>query len=1035
MSLSDISIDRPVFAWMLMAALIVFGGLCFRDLGVSQMPDVDFPVLNISAVWDGAAPEIMEAEIVDRLEQSIISVEGIRDIISSIRQGQANITVEFNINRNVDAALQELQSAIARVRLPNDVDPPTIRKNNPDDQPIVWVGVSSTEKSLRDLITYVDLYLTDEFQILPGVGEIILSGFTERNLRVWVDNEKIKKYELTMTDVQDAIREGHIESAAGIIENSKQELNLRMMGEGATPEEIGDILILRRGGRPIYDSTIRLKDVAEIEDGLNDIRRISRVNGVPGIGIGIKKQRGANAVEVGKQVKAKMADLATKLPADMKLNLNFDSTKFVEDSIQETEFTLLLSALATALVCWLFLGSWVSTLNILMSIPTSIIGTFIVISFMGFTLNFFTILGLALAIGIVVDDAIMVLENIYRHRDMGKDRVQAARDGAREITFAAIAASVAVIAIFLPVAFMKGIIGKFFFQFGITISAAVALSLLEAVTLTPMRCSQMLESADHKGRFVRMLNSLFEGLARIYGRALRVALNMRWIVILVSLCIFAGSVYLSKALRKEFIPAQDQSLFLMRVQTPLGSSLQFTSDELVKVEEYIKKRPEVLRYFLAVGGFGGGEVNTGMVFLTLKEPGDRNFSQAALMTQFRDDIMKLSDLKVFAQDLSMRGFTAQRGFPIEFNLRGPDWTKLNDKSSEIINRLKSEGLITDVDTDFKLGMPEVQVKPLRDQAAASGVDVQNLVDTVSAAIGGVREGKFTNDGRRYDVRLRLKTSERIKPEDILALQVRNAHGELVPISNFITVETAQTLQTITRRNRQRSVSVFANVGPGKSQAAVLDRIQEVGKELLPPGYSIFLGGSAQTFIESFQSLNYVLLLGIIVAYMVLASQFNSFIHPFTVLLALPFSLTGAFAALYLSNQSINLYSMIGLILLMGIVKKNSILLVEFTNHKRDVEHLPVREAILEAAPVRLRPILMTSLACIAAAVPPALAIGPGAESRVPMSIAVLGGVCVSTFFTLFVIPCAYSLLARLERGKRTQVAGSIGHSIKAALAD
>ena len=1019
MTLSDISIDRPVFAWMLMAALIVFGWISFRELGVSQMPDVDFPVLNISATWEGAAPEIMEAEIVDRIEQSIISVEGIRDIISNIRQGQANITVEFNINRNIDAALQELQSAIARVRLPNDVDPPTIRKNNPDDQPIVWVGVSSTEKSLRELITYVDLYLKDQFQILPGVGEIILSGFTERNLRVWVDNEKIKKFELSMTDVQEAIREGHIESAAGIIENSKQELNLRMMGEGATPQEVGDILILRRGGRPIFGSTIRLKDVADVEDGLNDIRRISRVNGIPGVGIGIKKQRGANAVEVGKVVKAKMEELSSKLPPDLKLNLNFDSTKFIEESIQETEFTLLLSALATALVCWLFLGSWVSTFNILLSIPTSIIGTFIVINFMGFTLNFFTILGLALAIGIVVDDAIMVLENIYRHRDMNKDRVQAARDGAREITFAAVAASVAVIAIFLPVAFMKGIIGKFFFQFGITISAAVALSLLEAITLTPMRCSQMLEAGHSQGRFVQLLNRIFEGLAKIYGAALKRALNWRWSVIFLSFAIFAGSLYLVKELRKEFIPAQDQSLFLMRVQTPLGSSLQFTSDELVKVEQYIKTRPEVQRYFLAVGGFGGGEVNTGMVFVTLQPRSERKFTQAELMTQFRDDIGKLSNLKVFAQDLSMRGFTAQRGFPIEFNLRGPDWKMLNDQSSLIIEQLKNEGLITDVDTDFKLGMPEVRVKPLRDQAAASGVDIQNLVDTVSAAIGGVREGKFTNDGRRYDVRLRLKTSERIKPEDILALQVRNAHGELVPISNFVTVETVETLQTITRRNRQRSVSVFANVGTGKSQAAVLSRIEEVGKATLPAGYQVFLGGSAQTFIESFESLNYVLLLGIIVAYMVLASQFNSFIHPLTVLLALPFSLTGAIAGLYLSAQSLNLYSMIGIILLMGIVKKNSILLVEFTNHKRDHEGLAVRQAILEAAPVRLRPILMTSLACISAAIPPALALGPGAESRVPMSIAVLGGVCVSTFFTLFVVPCAYSLFANLERGTRS----------------
>lgn len=1015
MTLSDISIRRPVFAWMLMAGLIIFGLISFRGLGVSQMPDVDFPVLNIGVTWEGAAPEIMETEIVDRVEQSIISVEGIRDIISNIRQGQANITVEFNINRNVDSALQELQSAISRIRLPKDVDPPTITKNNPDDQPIMWVGVSSKTKSLREIITYVDLFLRDQFQILPGVGEIVLSGFTDRNLRIFVDNEKLKAYEFTINDIQSAITTEHIESAAGIIENPSQELNLRVMGEGLTPEDVGNILIPRRGGKSVYAPTVRIKDVASVVDDLSDLRRISRINGVPGVGLGIKKQRGANAVDIGKRVKAKMKELESSLPDDIKLNLNFDSTKFIEESVQETEFTLVLSAIATAIVCFFFLGSWVSTFNILLSIPTSIIGTFTVIYFMGFTLNFFTILGLALAIGIVVDDAIMVLENIYRHRDMGKDRVQASRDGAREITFAAVAATIAVIAIFLPVAFMTGVIGKFFFQFGITISAAVALSLLEAITLTPMRCSQMLEKKNEEGRLILFLNRSFGRLANLYKSTLQIALRFRWSVLFLAFAIFGGSLFLGKSLRKEFIPAQDQSMFLMRIQTPLGSSLEHTSQEILEVEKFINSRPEVLRYFVAIGGFGGGEVNTGMIFVTLNSPKERKNSQAELMSIFRDEIMKNSSLKVFAQDLSMRGFTAQRGFPIEFNIRGPNWQTLNEQSQKMIETLKGEGLITDVDTDYRLGMPEVRVWPLRDEIAKAGVDVQSVIDTVSASIGGIRQGKFTNDGRRYDVRIRLKGDQRVSGEDIKKLYLRNSFGELVPLEKLVRIENEKTLQTITRRNRQRSVSIFANVGPGASQATVLSRIQEVGEKTLPPGYRVFLSGSAQTFIESFQSLNFVLLMGIVIAYMVLGSQFNSFIHPLTVLLALPFSITGAIAGLYLGNLSLNLYSMIGIILLMGIVKKNSILLVEFTNHKRDVEGMPVKEAILEAAPVRLRPILMTSLACIAAAIPPALAIGPGAESRVPMSVAVLGGVIVSTFFTLYVVPCAYSLLSRMEK--------------------
>ncbi len=1024
MSIPALAIKRPVFAWMIMLGLIIFGGISFKQLGLSQMPDVDFPVLSVNVIWEGAAPSVIEAEIVDRLEDAIISIEGIKDISSTIRQGQATLSIEFQLERDIDAALQEVQSATSRVILPKDVDPPTIKKSNPDDQPIIWIGISG-QRSLHDLITFVDLSIQDQFKIIPGVGEVVLGGYTERNLRVLVDNTKLKKYELTILDIRDAVERGHIETAAGRIENNQQELNLRMMGEGQTPEEVGNILITSRGGKPIFESAIRIKDVAKVEDGLADIRRISRVNGIPGIGLGIKKQRGSNAVEVGNLVKQKMAELAKTLPPDMQIGVNFDSTIFIKESVEETEFTLVLSVLATAVVCWLFLGSLGPTFNIMLSIPTSIIGTFIIIHFMGFTLNFFTILGLALAVGIVVDDAIMVLENIYRHRSMGKNSVAAAREGTEEITFAAIAASIAVIAIFLPVAFMKGVIGKFFFQFGITISSAVALSLLEAITLTPVRCSQFLNDQSKEGFFERLLNSIFGFIARIYQRTLQICLRLRWLVIIISIAAFVFSLQFLPKLRKEFIPAQDQSMFLMRVQTPVGSSLEFTSEALKQVETYLFKRPEVARTYLAVGGFGGGDVNTAMVFVSLKRPEQRSLKQATIMDQVRADLSKIPKVKVFLQDLSTRGFTAQRGFPVEFNIRGADWDVLNQESKKIIEKLEATGLVVDVDTDYRLGQPEIRVWPLRAEAAKRGVSIENISDTVAMAIGGIRQGKFTKDGRRYDVRVGLEAQERIAADDIKTLQIRNMHGELIPITEVVRIENTQTLQTITRKNRERSISVFANVAPGKSQGEAVETAKKIAEETLPPGYRVFLGGGTQTFIESFQSLNFVLILGLIVAYMVLASQFNSFIHPITVLLALPFSLTGAIAALYLTDQSLNLFSMIGVILLMGIVKKNSILLVEFINHKRETEHLPLDQAIIEASPIRLRPILMTSFATLAAAIPPALAIGPGAESRIPMSITIIGGVLISTFFTLFAVPCAYRIFAWLERGRPRPQPGTL----------
>ncbi len=1017
MSLCEVSIRRPVFAWMLMIGLIVFGTISFMRLGISQMPDVDFPVLNVTTIWEGAAPEVMESEIVDRLEQAVISVDGLKEIVSSIRQGQASLTLEFDLSRDIDAALQEVQSSISRIRLPKGVDPPTITKNNPDDQPIVWVGVSSETRSLREIVVLVDPFLRDQFQILPGVGEVFLGGFMERNLRLWIDNEKLKKYELTVLDLQAALKEGHLEQAAGVIENSTNELNLRMMGEGLSTTEVGDLLISKRGGKPIHGSSIRVRDVAQIEDGLSDIRRMSRVDGVLGVGIGVKKQRGANAVKVGQAVIDKVAELQKTLPADVKIGINFDATKFISESISETQFTLLLSALATALVCWLFLGSFRATFNVLLSIPTSIVGTFTVIYFMGFTLNFFTILGLALAIGIVVDDAIMVLENIYRHRDLGKNKVQAALDGSNEVMFAALVATVSVIAIFLPIAFMKGIIGKFFFQFGITISAAVALSLLEAITLTPMRMSQFMEPKVSTG-IVGFLDRIFASFSAFYGFILSKLLNWRILTLLVSLLLFVGSLGIAKILRREFLPPQDQSMFMIRFQTPVGSSLEFTNQKLLEAESFIKTRSEIKRYFAAIGGFGGGEVNTGIMFISLHPKPMRELGQYELMDLLRTELSKIKDLKVFAQDLSMRGFTAQRSFPIEFNVRGPSWDVLREKISEISERLQKTELVTDLDNDYRLGMPEVRVWPLREEASRRGVSIEAISATVSAAMGGLREGKFSQDGRRYDLRMRLKPEERIRAEDLEALYVRNSYGELVSLKDVTKLETLKTLQTVTRRNRERSVSFFANVASGKSQADALAEIEKIGKEVLPEGYRLFIAGGAQTFKESLSSLIFVLWLGLLVSYMILASQFNSFLDPIIILLALPFCVTGAFAGLYFTDQSLNLYSMIGIVLLMGIVKKNSILLVEFTNVLRE-RGLSVNEALLQACPIRLRPILMTTFSTIAAAIPPALALGPGAESRVPMAVTIVGGVLISTFFTLLVVPCAYSLVGFLSHRRKS----------------
>ncbi len=1024
MTLSDLSIKRPVFAWMLMAALMIFGFISMRDMGVSKLPDVDFPTISIRLNWEGAAPEVMETDVVDIVEEAVTSVQGIRDINSSARQGSATVTLELELDRDIDVAVQEVQTKLSQAQrqLPDDLDPPIVSKSNPEDQPIIWITATG-DVPLRELMDYTQNQLEDRFATISGVGEIFVGGLLERNLRIWLDAKKLEQYQLTVDDVIAAVEREHSEKPAGRIETEREEINVRAMGEATTVEEFSNIVIARRGGSIIH-TPIYIKDVAAVEDGLADIRRLSRRNGEQAVGLGIRKQRGVNTVEVGKKVLKRLDEIQADLPKGIKVGLTVNNIRFIEDSIHELTFTLVMSAIVTSLVCWIFLGSISATFNVLLAIPTSILGAFIFIKFFGFTLNTFTMLGLSLAVGIIVDDAIMVLENIVRYRERGLGIVEAAQIGARQITFAATATTIAIIAIFLPIAFMTGIMGKYFYEFGVTISIAVAISLLEALTLTPMRCSQFLSVGERTTRFGKAVEKIFHSMAASYGKSLSFALKRRWWVVGISMFLFLTSLVTMAVLRKEFVPPQDQSMFFCRIQAPVGSAITFTDGRFKEIEKFIASRPEVERYFSVIGGFGGGEVNRGQIFVTLKDPKDRPVTspynkrptQRDVMDHFRKELKKIPDVKVVIQDPSLSGFSSQRGFPVELTVFGPDWDELARVSTEVEKRMAETGLMTDVDTNYELGIPEVRVYPDRIKAAERGVSIEAIGRVINAMMAGQRVAQFTQDGRRYDVRTMLLASQRTKIEDIGDLWVWNNYGELVQLKEVITIDRKPTPLTITRRNRERAISIYANIAPGKSQSDAMSATRKIVDQVLPERYHASFGGSAQTFQESFSSLYFVLWLGIIVAYMVLASQFNSFKDPITVLTALPFSVTGALVALWATNQSLNIYSFIGIVLLMGIVKKNSIMLVDFTNQLIE-QGKGLRESLLEACPVRLRPILMTSLATIAAAVPPAMALGPGAEVLRPMATAVIGGVIVSTVFTLFVVPCVYSIFHKTKMTK------------------
>lgn len=1014
MNLIAISIKRPVFAWILMAAMIAFGAAALSRLGVSQLPDVDFPIVTVSVNFEGAAPEIIESELVDKIEQQLLSIEGIKQMRSNVRQGSGSVSLEFDINRNVDVALQEVQTAVSQIRFPLGVDPPVVRKQNPEEEPIMFISLSA-EKPLREMLVFADLFLLDKFRFLKDIGEVSIGGFSDRNLRIWPDLEKLRRYELTILDVLDAITTQHVEAAAGEFVEGQKELRVRWLGEAYNVEEVKKLRILRRGGAAIQDVAFRIGDVAEVEDGLSDIRRMARVDGVPAISIAIRKQRGSNEVALSDRILKRVEELKKEIPKEYNLRVRVNFTEPTKAVVNTTMEKLVMAGVVTIVICFLFLGSWQAAVNILMSIPTSIIGTFLIVYLCGFTLNLFTLLALTLAISIVVDDAIMLLENIVRHQRMGKSGVRAAYDGSMEILPAATAATLAVVAVFAPVVFMDGVTGKFFFQFGVTMSAAVLLSLLEAVTITPMRAAALMGTHQKPSKFETKLDHLFEKLAERYRGWLDRVLRHSVVVVVVSSFVFVSSLGLVFFVRQEFIPPQDQNFLILMGQLPTGTSLQATSETALKVEEALKTVPEVEGYLISIGSGGPASTsNSIFVPISLSDRESRKATHIEVMGKVRAALKDVKNFRFNIRDISSRGLTSGRMFPVSFNLNGPNLDILDQKSQEIIKRLEDEKLIQDGDTDFRKGFPELQIEPLRDQLAARGISVESVAKTLNAAVAGIRQSRYTSDGRRYDMRVKVREEQIKTREDIRRIGVRNQFGNILPIGDLVNINEKGTVQQINRINRQRSVGAFAQLVPGQSQAAVLERVKEIGREVLPEGYSVALEGSSAGLTESFRSLMAALLIGILVAYMVLAIQFNSFLHPIAVLMALPFSVTGALLALWMFGVSLNLFSFIGLIVLMGIAKKNSILLVEFTNQMRDHKKLDVTSALLEGCPVRLRPILMTSTATVMAAFPLLLGNSLGQETRTPMGLTIVGGTILSTILTLFVVPCIYKLLSKLE---------------------
>jgi HAE1 family hydrophobic/amphiphilic exporter-1 len=1037
MWLADTSIKRPVFATMVIMALVIFGVVSYPDIGVDLFPKVDFPIVNITTTLKGASPEIMDVDVTDKIEEAINTINGVKTITSTSTEGRSTVIVEFVLERDIDLAVQDVREKISIIRgkLPTDIDEPVIEKVDPDATPVMWLGLSG-EKSVRDLSTYADEVLKEQLQKIPGVGAIRMGGLRLRQVRVWLDSDKLSAYGITAHDVLTSLQRENIELPGGRIESATKEYSVKVKGEFRSPQEFNDLIVGYHKGAPI-----RLRDIGRAEDGMEEKRSIARFNGTPAVGLGVQKQSGTNTVEVIDRIKKELVSIRKNLPPGMRLEISFDQSDFIKRSINEVQGHLVYGGFFAALAVLLFLKSVRITLISALAIPTSIIATFAIMKAFNFTFNNMSMLALSLSVGLLIDDAIIVIENIHRHIEDGMSPREAASFATSEIGLAVMATTLAIVAIFLPVAFMKGIIGRFFLQFALTVVFAVLVSLFVSFTLTPMMASRYLKSWESgvgshspisplsKGGIERgsslvtrhsslsrisdWLEKGYKKVEELYRSLLVIALNHRTIVLILALGIFILSLFMTGFLGKEFIPSEDQSRFIVRLESPVDYSVDEIDRMFKQAEDYIRSIPEVKTVFYAQG-LVGGEVNKGIMFIGLKSKAEREKSQEQIKAEVRRKFALITGLQGTAEDVSLIG-GGQRMVPIQYSIRGRDLSELETYTRQVVNEFSKLPGIVDVDTSLETGKPELRVFIDRDKAADLGVEVATVAEAVNFLIGGeVDVTKFKDEtrGRRYDVRARLIPGDRTDPDDIGRLYVRSKDGRLVEISNVVNIQEAGGPSIINRVDRQRAITLFANL-EGKPLGQAMGELDAISAKILPSDYSTGYKGMAETMGESFQYLIFALVLGIILAYMILAAQFESFIHPITVLLSLPLSFIGAFGALLITGKTLNIFSFIGLILLMGLVKKNAILLVDYTNTLR-ARGMGRKEAILQAGPVRLRPILMTTFAIIFGMLPIAIGIGEGAETRAPMAIATIGGLLTSLFLTLVVVPVAYDLFDDLQ---------------------
>jgi multidrug efflux pump len=1007
-SLSTISINRPVLAIVMSLVIILFGVIGFSFLGVREFPSVDPPVVTVSTSYVGANADVIESQITEPLEDAINGVPGIRTLTSVSREGRSSITVEFELGVNIEAAANDVRDKVSGAlnRLPQDVDPPVVEKADADSSPIIFLTVRSDKRNLLEISRVAEVMFKERIQTIPGVSAVQIWGQQRYSMRIWMDPIKLASLKLAPSDVLQALNRENVELPAGRVEGQNTELTVRTLGRLTNEEDFNNLIIKEQG-----DNVVRLSDIGYAKLGPENERTILRRDGIPGCALAIVAQPGANNIDIANRLYKKLDQIQRDLPQDVSYQMSYDSTKYIRSSISEVEETIIIAFCLVLSIIFLFLRDWRTTVIPIATIPISLIGSFFVMYLLGFTINVLTLLGIVLAIGIVVDDAIVVLENIYVKVEEGENPEEAARKGSTEIYFAVLSTTVSVVAVFLPVIFLQGLTGRLFREFGLVVASSVAISAFVSLSLTPMMSAKILKRREVQPWLYRKTEPFFEWLTQSYSNALAGFMKNRWLAFVIMFASGALIYLLGKVTPSELAPLEDRSEFRLQAQAQEGATFEYMDRYVKELTQFIADEVPERNGMVSVTapGFGNAGVNSGFVRVILTDPTQRTRTQQNIVDDVTGKSKKFTGIRTFATQAQTIG-DRRGGFPVQFVIQAADLDKLKKVLPQFMQKASASPLFAFVDLDLKFNKPEINITIDRDKARTLGVNVLDISQTLQLGLSGSRFGNFVMDGKQYQIIGQVERGNRNEPLDLKTLYVKNKRGELIQLDNLVQFQELSSPPQLFRFNRYSSAKVQAQLAKGVALGDGIKEMQKIADEVLDESYSTSLDGASREFAESSSSIYLAFAIALAIIYLILAGQFESFRDPFIILFTVPLALAGALISLWYFNQTLNVFSQIGIIMLIGLVTKNGILIVEFANQRKE-QGLSMMDAVKEAAASRFRPIVMTSLSTILGILPIALALGAGSESRVSMGIAVIGGMMFATILTLFVIPAIYSFFS------------------------